>query len=209
MKILILGATGLIGGELVRQGLLRGYEITALVRSPEKIRARDERLHVVAGSPLNRALLSQTVAGHDAVVSTLGHTDLKPSSIVTDAARALIAVMATSSAKRIVIISSTLVAPGGSFLTKIPRYLTRYAIGDSADMERVVVQADLEWTIVRLVRLTNGGDTPYRLFSDEPPSVTASVSRKTVAAALLKLLPDQSQFQRTIGIASSSQEYPT
>jgi putative NADH-flavin reductase len=151
MKLVILGATGQIGGELVRQGLLRGYEITALVRSPEKIRDRDDRIHVVAGSVLDPALLRQAVAGHDAVVSTLGHTDLKPSSIVTDAARALIAVMAASSVKRLVIISSTLVAPGGSFLTKIPRYLTRYAIGDSADMELVVVQADLEWTIVRLV----------------------------------------------------------
>jgi putative NADH-flavin reductase len=201
-KLLILGATGQVGDELVKQGLAGGFEVTALVRSPEKIHIRDERLHIIAGSPLDEKLLIKALEGKDAVLSTLGHTDLKKSSVVTEAAYALSRAMKASAAKRLVIVSSTLVAPGGSFLTKIPRLITKHAIRDSAEMEKVIQLTNLEWTIIRLVRLTNKMETGYRIFENEPPSVSASISRKTVAACMLKLISDQSKYQKTIGVCA-------
>ncbi len=36
MKILLIGATGITGQELVKQGLERGHTISALVRNPNK-----------------------------------------------------------------------------------------------------------------------------------------------------------------------------
>jgi putative NADH-flavin reductase len=203
MKLFILGATGKVGGELVKQALARGFEVTALVRSPQKVLIKDKRLQVVEGSPLDLKKLVQALSGIDAVLSTLGHTDLKESSIVTDSARTLIQAMKVTNVKRFAIISSTLVAPGGSFLTKIPRVITRHAIHDSAEMEKVIRPTDLAWTIVRLVRLTNKEETPYRIFDDEPPSITASISRKTVAKCMLDLVSDQVFFQKTIGISAS------
>jgi putative NADH-flavin reductase len=205
MKLLVLGATGRVGGELVKQGLERGFEITALVRSPQKMQIKDNRLNVVVGNPLDERLLNQVLAGSDAVLSTLGHGNLKESYIVTEAAKSLIKAMDARQVKRLVIVSSTLVSPGGSFLTKIPRYLTRYPINDSAKMEEVVRTANVAWTIVRLVRLTNGLESAYRIFENEPPSVSASISRKTVAVCMLNLVADQSYVQKTIGIVSSRQ----
>jgi putative NADH-flavin reductase len=202
MKLLILGATGKTGSELVKQGLEHGFEVTALVRSPQKIQMKDDRLKVVAGSPLDENILMQLLAGQDAALSTLGHMDLKESHMVTEAAQALIAAMNANNVKRLLILSSTLVSPEGSFLTKIPRYITRHALTDSAEMEKIVESSSLAWTIVRLVRLTNKEETPYRLLENEPSSLTASISRKTVAACMLHLLSDQSYFRRTIGIRS-------
>jgi putative NADH-flavin reductase len=203
MKLLILGATGKVGRELISQGLARGHEITALVRSPQKILLKDAKLNVVVGSPLDDQILIQTLAGKDAVLSTLGHTDLKESYLVKESAQALIKAMRRSDVKRFMIVSSTLVTPGGNFLTKIPRYLTRHPLDDSAEMEKVVRPTDLDWTIVRLVRLTNKGEEPYRVFEEEPPTVSASISRKTVAKCMLDLVSDQTYFQKTIGISAS------
>jgi putative NADH-flavin reductase len=204
MKLLILGATGQTGAELVRQGIARGFDVTALVRSPQKIMIAADRLEVVAGSPLDKEVLTRVLAGKDAVLSALGHTDLKESYLVTEAAAALLEAMHASAASRLVIVSSTLVAPGGSFLTRIPRYLTRHALNDSARMEKVIEPSEVAWTILRLVRLTNKPETPYRLFADEPPSVSASISRKTVAACMLDLVSDGSSFRKTLGVRQDS-----
>lgn len=203
MKLLVLGATGKTGREIVAQGLARGATITALVRSPEKLRVEDPRLEVVTGSPLDKSSLDQVMAGKDAVLSVIGHTDLKASNLVTEGADALAQAM-RGRVRRLVIISSTLVGPGGGFLTRIPRLITRHALRDSAQMERVIEQqAGLDWTILRLVRLTSGDLSPYHLFDDEPPAVSPSVSRATVASCMLDLAVNAIHLKRTVGIRAA------
>jgi putative NADH-flavin reductase len=200
LKLLILGATGQIGRELVAQGLGRGHEVTALVRQPRKLSIDDDRLEVVEGSPLDARMLDRTLPGKDAVLSVLGHTDLKESSLVTEAAEALVRGMRDQGNKRMIIVSSTLVAPGGSLLTAIPRWITRHALHDSATMEDLVRSTRLDWTLLRLVRLTNQVASGYRIFDDEPPSVGASISRRTVAACMLDLAEGGGHVRRTIGV---------
>jgi putative NADH-flavin reductase len=202
MRLLILGATGKIGTELVNQALSGDVGITALVRSAKRMRASDCRLAVIEGDPLDEGTLAQALPGHDAAVSVLGHADLKPGSFVTAGAAALVQAMKRLGMRRMLIISSTLVAPGGSFLTGIPRRLTRHALVDSATMELVIETTPLDWTIVRLVRLTNGPLAPYRVFEPEPPSVTASISRASVAACLLNLVDDRTAFRKTVGVSA-------
>jgi putative NADH-flavin reductase len=70
VEVLIIGATGGTGRQLVEQALTVGHEVTALVRDPEKIRARHERLRVVQGDILDFNSLDLAVAGQEAVVST-------------------------------------------------------------------------------------------------------------------------------------------
>jgi putative NADH-flavin reductase len=67
MKLLVLGATGKTGNELVRQGLKRGIEITALVRSPQKLQTKSDRLTVIEGSPLSQEMLTRLSKGNDAL----------------------------------------------------------------------------------------------------------------------------------------------
>ena len=50
-KMLVLGATGKTGRELIDISLERGHELTAFVRSPAKITRQDRRLTVVKGDP--------------------------------------------------------------------------------------------------------------------------------------------------------------
>ncbi|MBO0720810.1 MAG: NAD(P)H-binding protein, partial [Blastocatellia bacterium] len=74
MKLFVIGATGRTGSEIVRQGLSRGHQVTAFVRSPEKMKLRNERLSVVAGDVRDEKRLFDVLRDHDAVFSTLGAT---------------------------------------------------------------------------------------------------------------------------------------
>ena len=47
MNILILGATGRVGGQLVNYALHDRHHVTALVRSPEKIQINNEHLTII------------------------------------------------------------------------------------------------------------------------------------------------------------------
>ncbi len=72
MKLLIIGATGGTGRELVAQALAAGHEVTALVRNPEKLGTRHERLRLVQGDILDPDSVDVAVVGQDAVLSSLG-----------------------------------------------------------------------------------------------------------------------------------------
>src|SRR5207247_10952209 len=69
MKLVVLGATGRTGVEIVRQAIERGHAVTVVVRSPDPLRAFNGRVSVQQGDLLNRDALEQLIRGHDAVVS--------------------------------------------------------------------------------------------------------------------------------------------
>src|SRR6266704_1617991 len=72
MKILILGATGGTGVEIVRQALQLGHNVTTLVRSPERLGDLCEKVRVEKGSPLDLDTLTNSLRGNDAVLSAFG-----------------------------------------------------------------------------------------------------------------------------------------
>jgi len=72
MKLLILGATGHIGRELVDLALARGHLVTAYVRTPKKLARRDRGLTITQGDALEVDRLTEALRGQDAVVSALG-----------------------------------------------------------------------------------------------------------------------------------------
>src|SRR3981081_1725317 len=72
MKLVVLGATGGTGLELIRQSMERGHSVTALVRSPGRLRAFQDRITVKNGDLLNPAELEQAIKGQDAVLSGFG-----------------------------------------------------------------------------------------------------------------------------------------
>jgi uncharacterized protein YbjT (DUF2867 family) len=55
MKLVVLGATGGTGLEIVRQAIEHGHEVTAFVRSPAPLMPFRDRITVVQGDLLNNA----------------------------------------------------------------------------------------------------------------------------------------------------------
>ena len=72
MKLFVIGGTGRTGREVVQQALVRNHQVTAFVRSPERLTLKDERLSIVKGSATNENQLGNAMQNHDAVISTLG-----------------------------------------------------------------------------------------------------------------------------------------
>jgi len=83
MNLLILGATGGVGYELVRQAPDHGHTVTAFVRSPERLATFATRLNVVLGDLLDPGELSCVLGGQDAVLSGFGPR-LPPTSHCSD-----------------------------------------------------------------------------------------------------------------------------
>jgi len=72
MNLLIVGATGGTGQQLVTQALERGHRVTALVRRQRPAEQRPG-LTMVLGDVLDPPSVDGAVQGQDAVLSALGH----------------------------------------------------------------------------------------------------------------------------------------
>ena len=72
LRILIIGATGGTGRELVQKALEQGHQVTALVRKPKKMKVEHPNLRVVRGNILEYASLEDAMRGQSAVLCALG-----------------------------------------------------------------------------------------------------------------------------------------
>jgi putative NADH-flavin reductase len=72
VKLLIFGATGGTGRQLVEQALAQGHAVTALARNPAQLRVRHANLRVVQGDILRYDTVEPAVNSQDAVLSALG-----------------------------------------------------------------------------------------------------------------------------------------
>src|SRR5579863_4631154 len=114
MRLFIIGATGHTGAQLLDLGLQRGHDLTAFVRSPDKITRRHQRLTVVAGDPLSTDGLAGALAGHDAVLSALGKRPpgaFRRHSLVEAGAASTVAAMTRAQVSRLVLVSAAVLFP--------------------------------------------------------------------------------------------------
>jgi len=72
MKLAIIGATGYVGKEVLRQAIEAGHEVKILVRNPKKLPALDDRVEVIHGNILDRGAVTQLLQGVDAVLNASG-----------------------------------------------------------------------------------------------------------------------------------------
>ncbi len=92
MKVIVFGATGRVGQAFVEHALGAGYHVTAVARDPARVSATSPLLSVVKGDVRNGASLTAAFSGGDwdAVVNVVGADPLKPSTLVTNTAAALV-----------------------------------------------------------------------------------------------------------------------
>jgi putative NADH-flavin reductase len=106
MRLLILGATGGAGRALIRQARERGHEVTACVRSPQKLGPLADRVTIRQGNPRSVAELRAVLPGHDAVVSALGPPGPGPTTILRAGARSTVEAMRTVGPRRLIVVSA-------------------------------------------------------------------------------------------------------
>ncbi len=105
VKILVIGATGPTGRELVSQGLALGHEVTATVRRLESARL-PEGVALVRADVMAAASIAAAVTGKDAVISSLGaKISRQPTTLFSQGTRNLIAGMQLAGVRRLICIT--------------------------------------------------------------------------------------------------------
>jgi len=201
VRLFLLGATGSVGTQLIDQGLERGHQITAFVRSPQKIRPRPN-LSVIAGDLLDSDQLKRALPGHDAVISTLGHAKGGPPTVVADGARTTVAAMRATGPRRLLVISVAFLFPEAGLAGKIiGNLLFSSVVKDHREMERTVSQSGLDWTILRPPRFTNGPRTErYRVADGHLPPRGFTISRADLAHFTLLEAEQGAHIGKIVGI---------
>jgi putative NADH-flavin reductase len=206
-RLFVLGATGGTGLALVQQALERGHNVTAFVRSPQKLGSAREGLSVVKGDPLDADALRAVLPGHDAVISALGPPGPGPTTIAADGARAVVSAMPAAGVRRLLVVGvAVLFEHMGALAWVLRRTFLRNVAADSAEMERMVTGSNLDWTIARPPRLTNGPLTGrYGTAAGQmPPDIAgfmATVSRADVAHFLLDEVEHPAHVRQIVGMA--------
>jgi len=209
MKLLIIGATGGTGQELVKHALAQGHDVTAFVRNPVKFSVSHNRLEVAQGDVLDPASLERAVHDKDAVLSALGHKRfIIPSRILSDGTRNIIAAMEKHKIKRFVCETSLGVSDGwwklGLYYTLfVTPFIVFFYFWDKARQEKLIKQSSLDWVIVRPGRLTNGKKRGiYRHGLNVGNALwTVSISRADVADFMMRQVTEDSYLRKTPGVA--------
>jgi len=200
MKLLIIGSTGPTGLQLVEQALSAGHEVTAAVRSPDNA-ALPSNARKVRADVTDAASLLAAVSGQEVVISSLGSPlSRKPTTLLSDGTRNLIAAMKQSDVRRLICITGIGAGDsrghGGFFYDKIIQPLLLSEIYKDKDRQELVVrESGLDWTIVRPGQLTNGDKTGnIRVLSNLTGITVGKISRADVAAYILAHLTDAKTF---------------
>ena len=206
MKVLIFGATGTVGRELVTQGLEKGHIVVAFVRDPSKLAISHANLEIIEGDVLDSAAVDLAVAGHDAVLIALGAGS--KGQVRSTGTRNIIQAMQKSGARRLVCLSTLGVGDSNGNLNFFWKYimfgmLLRAAFADHVSQEDQVIRSGLDWTIVRPAAYTDGERTGnYRHgFPATEKGLKLKISRADVADFVLAQLTDDSYIRMTPGVS--------
>lgn len=210
LRLLVIGATGGTGRELVQQALAQGHTVTAFVRDPAKLQIEHANLRIAQGDVLDYPTVEAAMREQDAVLSALGHRRfLGPTRIQSEGMRNILRAMAACDVPRLICETALglgnsagwLGLPGTFFM--LPFVLPFY-FWDKLRQEELIMASDRDWVIARPGMLTSG---PARGNYRHGPEVGSylwpvAIARADVADFMLKQLRDDTCLGTAPGLGS-------
>ena len=203
MKVLVLGASGATGREVVRAVIAQDFDVTAFVRDPARLPVGGQRLRVVQGDVGDAAAVAGAVKGQDTVISALGVSrPLHADPVVVDGIRHTLHAMDEQGVARLVYLSFIGVrdsrSAAGPLIRFVARFPLRHEIADHETKEALIRASHCDWTIVRAPKLSNGEATGrFREGEDiAARSFFPVLSRADVAAFMVRQLRDRTYVRR-------------
>ena len=207
MNVLVFGASGKTGREVVRQALARGFNVSAFVRDTARLPLAHANLRLVKGEITDPKAVARAIEGHTCVISTLGvGLPLRHDPIVIEGVRTIARASEHASVERLLYMSFIGVRESrdaaGFLLKQLAGTVLRHEVADHEAKEAAVAESFVDWTIVRPPKLTNGRLTAsYRVGADiEARSPLPMMSRADVADFMLRQLSDQSFIRKAVRI---------
>jgi putative NADH-flavin reductase len=198
MKLVIFGATGKTGREIVEQALALGHEVTAFTRESSKRTIEDEtnsvddRLGFVSGDVFDFSAVKQAVQGQEAVICSLGSNSLTKTTVRGEGTANIVKAMEEEHVDRLIVISAMGTGESWSMLSFTNKLfyatLLRSSRRDHEAQETAVKESNLNWTIVRPSGLTDGALTGNYAIGETIQGESSQIARADVAHAILKEL---------------------
>jgi putative NADH-flavin reductase len=148
MKVVLFGASGMIGSRVLDELARRGYAVTAVARHPEKVQAFNG-VRVVQGDVTDPASVAAIARGADAAISAYAPPHTDPEKIL-EGTRALVTGLKQAGVRRLIVVGgagSLEVAPGVQ-LVDTPEFPSAWMAIALAhrDVLPIIKQSDLDWT---------------------------------------------------------------
>jgi len=209
MKVIVFGATGGTGTQLVKQALENGDQVTAFARQTNKLNIQHEHLQTVQGDILDLAAVTHAIKGHDAVLCALGAPAMNKSGIRAQGTKNIIKAMEQTGVNRMICMSAYGCGDSYELLPFHYKFLIlplmlRHVYADHEVQEQHVQASKLDWTLVRPSALidkkqsadywhgTSASDTPLKL----------KISRENVAEFMLKQLTDTTYLNKAANLSA-------
>lgn len=175
MKVLVTGGTGFLGSEVVRAALAQGHEVTVLTRNVDAL-SPGPNLRVIVGDARDAPAVSAALDGQDAVIHSVGASSSSAPLGRANARRKdgtdlfsvttcrLVYAMRRQGVRRLIAVSNVGVGDSANALPWIMRrvllpwlapFLLR-VMADKEQMEKIIRDSGLDWTIVRLNGILKG-----------------------------------------------------
>lgn len=212
MKVLVIGATGRLGYQLVHSALEKGHEVTAFARNIEEFDQTHPHLQLVKGDVLYPALVEAAVTAHDAVLSVIGVRKFSgPITLLSRGMQHVVAAMHKQGVKRLLTVTGAgilqeqadkLIMDTLSF----PPNLQNISLDHRAVYE-LLRQSDLDWTIACPAFMTRGHRTRAFLLRRDyyPSGARNEVSLQDVADFMTDEMVRNEFIHARVGIAQPYQ----
>lgn len=218
-RILIYGASGRIGGPIVEEALLRGYEVTGVSRNPVRLEQFADRINVESGDILDRERTAELIRSHDAVIVSIGGKprNQDPSRYIAAlAAESLVEVLGQfgDDGPRLIFVGNlfTLVFEDGKTLLelgRVPESHENYAMfyGHQVALDTFRRSEGINWTVAcppnglrlegRTEKVRWGGDELLR----DPDGTPSGISREDFAYAIFEELENGNYIRQRFNVA--------
>jgi uncharacterized protein len=205
LNILILGATGRVGGQIVNYALHDRHHVTALVRTPEKIQINNENLTIIQGNVLNKEDIVRAMHGIDVVISALNTDGV---TTLSESMPHIIEAMENEGIQRIITVGTA-----GILQSRTSPDLLRYQSSESKRKSTraaeehhkvydLLKQSTLEWTICCPTYLPDWESLgEYRVERDFLPVGGVKISVSDTAEFTYKQIKNNTYIKSRVGIA--------
>jgi uncharacterized protein YbjT (DUF2867 family) len=206
--VLVAGATGGTGQEVVDQAIAKGLHVRALVRDEIKARTLfDNRVQYVTGDVREPRSLKKAMKGVDQVICALGSNvqrdpENSPERVDYAGVKALAEAAKAAGVSQFILVSSMGVThPERQLNAMLDNILEWKLKGEDA-----VRATGINYTIVRPGALTNepGGQRGVRIMQGDPPDGEGSISRSDLASVLVSAVGRTDLFGKTFEIVGDN-----
>jgi uncharacterized protein len=207
MKVVLYGASGMIGSRILEELLSRGHQVTAVVRNPAKITAAGPR--VLKGDVTDAASVAQTARGADAAISAYAPPKGEEPAIAA-AVLALLDGLAEAGVRRLIVVggAGSLEAAPGVALVDAPGFPEAYRDIAMAhrDLLPILRESNLDWTYLSPAAFIEPGERTGKfrlgattLLVDEKGD--SRISAEDYAVALVDELENPQHVRRQFTLA--------